>query len=45
MLDKGLPALGCCPWSFVGVVSSRQGFATRYGLVINHMKQYGKGAF
>ena len=33
MLDEGLPILGYCPWSFVDVVSSHQGFAKRYGLV------------
>ena len=33
MLDEGLPVLGYCPWSFVDVVSSHQGFAKRYGLV------------
>ena len=33
MLDEGLPVFGYCPWSFVDVVSSHQGFAKRYGLV------------
>lgn len=33
MLDEGLPVLGYCPWSFVDVVSSHQGYAKRYGLV------------
>lgn len=33
MLQEGLPVLGYCPWSFVDVVSSHQGFAKRYGLV------------
>ncbi len=33
MADEGLPVLGYCPWSFVDVVSSHQGFAKRYGLV------------
>ena len=33
MLQEGLPVFGYCPWSFVDVVSSHQGFAKRYGLV------------
>lgn len=33
MIDEGLPVLGYCPWSFVDVVSSHQGFSKRYGLV------------
>ena len=33
MLKEGLPVFGYCPWSFVDVVSSHQGFAKRYGLV------------
>lgn len=33
MLEEGLPVFGYCPWSFVDVVSSHQGFAKRYGLV------------
>lgn len=33
MIDEGMPVLGYCPWSFVDVVSSHQGFAKRYGLV------------
>ena len=33
MIDEGLPVFGYCPWSFVDVVSSHQGFAKRYGLV------------
>ena len=33
MLDEGLPVIGYCPWSFLDVVSSHQGFKKRYGLV------------
>lgn len=33
MLEEGLPVLGYCPWSFIDVVSSHQGFSKRYGLV------------
>lgn len=33
MIDEGMPVFGYCPWSFVDVVSSHQGFAKRYGLV------------
>ena len=33
MIQEGLPVFGYCPWSFVDVVSSHQGFAKRYGLV------------
>lgn len=33
LLEEGVPVLGYCPWSFVDVVSSHQGFAKRYGLV------------
>lgn len=33
MLEEGIPVFGYCPWSFVDVVSSHQGFAKRYGLV------------
>lgn len=33
MIDEGMPVLGYCPWSFMDVVSSHQGFAKRYGLV------------
>ena len=33
MIEEGLPVFGYCPWSFVDVVSSHQGFAKRYGLV------------
>lgn len=33
LLEEGIPVLGYCPWSFVDVVSSHQGFAKRYGLV------------
>ena len=33
MIEEGLPVFGYCPWSFVDVVSSHQGFNKRYGLV------------
>lgn len=33
LLEEGIPVMGYCPWSFVDVVSSHQGFAKRYGLV------------
>lgn len=33
LVDQGYPVEGYCPWSFVDVVSSHQGFAKRYGLV------------
>lgn len=33
MLEENIPVMGYCPWSFVDVVSSHQGFAKRYGLV------------
>ena len=33
MLEEGIEIRGYCPWSFVDVVSSHQGFAKRYGLV------------
>ena len=32
-IDEGLPVFGYCPWSFIDVVSSHQGFAKRYGFV------------
>lgn len=31
--NEGYPVFGYCPWSFIDVVSSHQGFAKRYGLV------------
>lgn len=31
--DEGYPVFGYCPWSFIDVVSSHQGFSKRYGLV------------
>ncbi len=33
MIEQGYPIFGYCPWSFIDVVSSHQGFAKRYGLV------------
>ena len=31
--EEGYPVFGYCPWSFMDVLSSHQGFAKRYGLV------------
>lgn len=31
--EEGYPVFGYCPWSFIDVVSSHQGFSKRYGLV------------
>lgn len=33
LIEQGYPIFGYCPWSFVDVVSSHQGFAKRYGLI------------
>lgn len=33
LIEEGYPVLGYCPWSFVDVVSSHEGFGKRYGLV------------
>ena len=33
MLQEGIHIMGYCPWSFVDVLSSHQGFSKRYGLV------------
>ena len=33
LVDEGYPVLGYCPWSFVDLVSSHEGFGKRYGLV------------
>lgn len=33
LIKDGIPVMGYCPWSFIDVVSSHQGFAKRYGLV------------
>ena len=33
MLQEGIDIMGYCPWSFVDVLSSHQGFSKRYGLV------------
>lgn len=33
VIDEGIELFGYCPWSFLDVVSSHQGFAKRYGLV------------
>lgn len=51
--EEGYPVFGYCPWSFVDVVSSHQGFAKRYGLVyvdrtdtdIKECKRYKKDSF
>lgn len=31
--EEGYPVFGYCPWSFIDVLSSHQGFSKRYGLV------------
>lgn len=31
--EEGYPVFGYCPWSFIDLVSSHQGFMKRYGLV------------
>lgn len=33
IVAEGYPLFGYCPWSFIDVLSSHQGFAKRYGLV------------
>ena len=33
LCEEGYPVFGYCPWSFMDVLSSHQGFAKRYGLV------------
>lgn len=33
LIEEGYPVFGYCPWSFLDVVSSHQGYAKRYGLV------------
>ena len=33
LIEEGYPLFGYCPWSFIDVLSSHQGFAKRYGLV------------
>jgi 6-phospho-beta-glucosidase len=33
LIAEGYPVLGYCPWSFVDVVSTHEGFGKRYGLV------------
>ena len=33
LIQQGYPLIGYCPWSFIDVLSSHQGFAKRYGLV------------
>lgn len=53
LIDEGYPVLGYCPWSFIDVVSSHQGFSKRYGLVyidrtetdIKECKRYKKDSF
>ena len=32
-IDEGVDLMGYCPWSFIDVLSGRQGFSKRYGLV------------
>ena len=51
--EEGDPIFGYCPWSFIDLVSSHQGFAKRYGLVyvdrtdtdIKDCKRYKKDSF
>ena len=51
--EEGYPVFGYCPWSFIDVVSSHQGFSKRYGLVyvnrtdqdIMDCKRYKKDSF
>ena len=33
LIEEGYPLFGYCPWSFIDVLSSHQGFGKRYGLV------------
>lgn len=33
LVKEGYPVFGYCPWSFIDVVSSHQGFSKRYGFV------------
>lgn len=33
LVEEGYPVFGYCPWSFIDVLSSHQGFSKRYGLV------------
>lgn len=33
LIKEGYPLFGYCPWSFIDVLSSHQGFGKRYGLV------------
>lgn len=33
LIEEGYPVFGYCPWSFIDVVSSHQGFSKRYGFV------------
>ncbi len=50
---EGYPVFGYCPWSFIDVVSSHQGFAKRYGLVfvdrtdsdVKECKRYKKDSY
>lgn len=50
---EGYPIFGYCPWSFIDLVSSHQGFKKRYGLVyvdrtdtdIKECKRYKKDSF
>lgn len=53
LVNEGYPVFGYCPWSFIDVVSSHQGFAKRYGLVfidrtetdVKECKRYKKDSF
>ena len=52
-IDEGYPVFGYCPWSFIDVVSSHQGFSKRYGLIyidrtekdVKECKRYKKDSF
>lgn len=52
-IDEGFPVFGYCPWSFIDVVSSHQGFSKRYGLIyidrtekdVKECKRYKKDSF
>ena len=53
LCEEGYPVFGYCPWSFMDVLSSHQGFAKRYGLVfidrtdtdVKECRRYKKDSF
>ncbi len=53
LCEEGYPVFGYCPWSFMDVLSSHQGFAKRYGLVfidrtdtdVKECRRYRKDSF